>query len=415
MSDPDRAIRYRARWVVPIDRPPLDDGWVEVHAGRIVALGLRVAGADRVVAGTLAGDPVSLDLGAAALLPGLVNAHTHLELAQLRGRVAPAASVPHWVRDLLRQRRAAGPLDPQAIRTAIAELHATGTILVGEITNTLATVAPLVESELFARVFYELLRFRIDDADAFVEEAIERIRSLPWSERVRPAVAAHALYSVAPALFRAIMREARRVGEGPSSVHLAESLEERELLARGTGPWRTLLEEVGAWDPAWVPPGLGPVAYLNSVGWFDRPTLVVHGVHLTDVELGQIAARRAVLVTCPRSNRWTGAGRPPVERFYRAGLPVAVGTDSLASVEDLNLFAELAALRALAPSVPARRLLESATLVGAEALGFGDELGSLAPGKRAAIVAVRVPADVPDVEEYLVSGIDPSSIGWVGA
>ena len=92
---------------------------------------------------------------------------------------------------------------------------------------------------------------------------------------------------------------------------------------------------------------------------------------------------------------------------------VAIGTDSLASVEDLNLFAEMAEVRRLAPEVPAARILESATLAGAEALGFASELGSLEPGKRAQLLAVRLPADVTDVEQYLVSGIDPGDIRWL--
>lgn len=402
-------VRYRARWVVPIACPPLADGWVDVEGERIVAVG---GGPPRAPAGPA--PPVrELDLGDAALVPGLVNAHTHLELSYLRGRVSPAPTMPAWVEELLRQRVLAGPPTVGAVRQALVEARASGTILLGDITNTLTTVGPLAESPLFARVFYELLGLRVRDPAVSVEEAVARLRALGWTARVRPALAAHAPYSVAPSLFRAIAAAARAFDGGPSSVHLAESREELEFLAHGTGAWRTLLEALGAWDAAWQPPDESPVAYLDHLGWFGTPTLVVHGVHLADGDLSDLAARHAVLVTCPRSNAWTGAGTPPIERFYRAGVRVAVGTDSLASVEDLNVFAELAALRRLAPSVPARRLLESATLVGAEALGFGDELGSLTSGKRAALLAVRVPGNVTDVEEYLVSGIAPSQIAWV--
>ena len=96
-------------------------------------------------------------------------------------------------------------------------------------------------------------------------------------------------------------------------------------------------------------------------------------------------------MTCPRSNQWVGVGVPPIERFYQSGVKVAVGTDSLASVEDLNLFSELKTMRWLAPEVPAAKMLESATLIGARALGLGDELGSLTPGKRAEMIAVELP------------------------
>ena len=118
-------------------------------------------------------------------------------------------------------------------------------------------------------------------------------------------------------------------------------------------------------------------------------------------------------MTCPRSNRWTGAGTPPLESFYESGVRVAVGTDSLASVEDLNVFAELACMRTLAPHIPAARLLESATLAGARALGLADQFGTIDAGKRAELIAVRVPRGVDDVEEYLVSGLQPDAIEWL--
>jgi cytosine/adenosine deaminase-related metal-dependent hydrolase len=141
-------------------------------------------------------------------------------------------------------------------------------------------------------------------------------------------------------------------------------------------------------------------------------TIVVHGVHLTEPELARLAARQATLVTCPRSNRHVGAGDPPVVRFYQAGVPVAVGTDSLASAPDLNVFTELAVLRQLAPDLPASRLLDSATRVGAAALGFED-YGKIAAGTKAAsLIVVTAPEATTDIEEYLVSGIMPEQIQW---
>jgi cytosine/adenosine deaminase-related metal-dependent hydrolase len=129
--------------------------------------------------------------------------------------------------------------------------------------------------------------------------------------------------------------------------------------------------------------------------------------------LRTLAARQVTLVACPRSNVMTGAGTPPIEAFYASGARVAVGTDSLATVPDLNVFSELAALRRLAPNVPASMLLDSATRQGARALGFETDFGTLAPGRRASMLAVQVPAHVGDVEEYLVSGISPELLAWV--
>jgi cytosine/adenosine deaminase-related metal-dependent hydrolase len=159
-------------------------------------------------------------------------------------------------------------------------------------------------------------------------------------------------------------------------------------------------------------PGCDPVSYLDRHGIIDEKTLVVHGVQFSDRALARLAEIGATLVTCPRSNQWVGVGYPPIDRFYKSGVKLAVGTDSLASVEDLNLFSELKTMRWLAPNVPAAKILESATLVGARALGLDPSFGSLTPGKGAAVLSVKLPGTVEDVEEYLLSGIQPQQIAW---
>jgi cytosine/adenosine deaminase-related metal-dependent hydrolase len=130
-------------------------------------------------------------------------------------------------------------------------------------------------------------------------------------------------------------------------------------------------------------------------------------------DLARLRAIGATLVSCPRSNVYVGVGSPPLEAFYAMDVAVAFGTDSLASVADLDMFAELAEARRIAPRVPARRLLESATLAGARALRFDAEFGSLEPGRRADVLAVRLPEGVTDVEEYLVSGVPLDSVTWL--
>jgi cytosine/adenosine deaminase-related metal-dependent hydrolase len=197
------------------------------------------------------------------------------------------------------------------------------------------------------------------------------------------------------------------------SVHLAESSEEVEFVRDGTGPWRELLEEVGAWDSSWTPANVSPVEYLDRQRFLDSRVLAVHGVQMTPSDLACLARRGSTLVTCPRSNVYTGAGTPPVGAFYASGVTVAVGTDSHASAPDLNVFSELAALGAIAPEVPASSLLASATSHGARALGFESEFGAIAPGRRARLIAVTIPHGTDDVERYLVSGIAPEQIRWV--
>jgi len=398
---------YRAAWVLPIVSPPLRDGWVAVEDGVVAAVG----GGER---------PDAVDLGILAVLPALVNAHTHLELSYLAGVVPPADRFLDWIRAVMAARRQyPDPRDPvilAAARAAIAAARACGTGLVGDVSNTLVTVPLLCEARLPARVFYELLGFGAADAVGRVRDARAAIDALADAAGgVRVSLAPHAPYSVSPDLFAALREDLDGHPGDVSTVHVAESPDEVAFLARGTGGWRDLLVELGAWPETWQPPRASPVAYLSELGFLDARILAVHAVQCAGDDLARLGRLGSTVVSCPRSNRYVGVGDPPLDAFYAAGVAVAFGTDSLASARDLNLFAELAAARRLAPRVAAGDLLRSATLSGARALGFGDELGSIEIGKRASLIAVRVPDDVRDVEEYLVSGVEPDAVRWLDA
>jgi len=355
-----------------------------------------------------------------ALLPGLVNAHTHLELSWLAGRVPPAASMDAWITALVGLRRAGGPggeAERRAAFDAAVAMRQAGTVLVGDISNTLVTPGLLADAGLGGVVFHELLGFSAPDPANTVREAWMRIdrevQALAEREASPPmtlTVVAHAPYSVSPALFRAILAQSRGA---PLAIHLAESSEEVEFLRTGGGPIRRMLEQLGAWNDTWRAPQCDPVRYADDLGYLRPGALVVHAVHITDDGLDRVRRAGAVIVTCPRSNEWVGAGVPPLERFYASGVPIAVGTDSLASSPSLSVFDELAAMRRLAPGVAATALLESATRIGATALGYGEDYGTISPGRRAALISVRVPSHVADVEEYLVGGVTPHAVRWV--
>lgn len=386
---------------------PIRNGSLTVEEGRIRAVH-RVA------------PPDAMDLGHVALLPGLVNAHTHLELSYLHERVAPAKSFADWVRTVMQTRQLyPDPADTRIVepaRAAIVQARACGTALVGDVTNTLVTVSLLRDAHMPAQVFHELTGFTEQDPVARVAAARARAESLPGTGGdLRISIAPHAPYSVSAALFRAIRDDLDAHPPAVSSVHLGENPEEVELLRHGTGPIKEVLEGLGRWPDDWRPPGVSPVRYLLDLGVLDSRMLVVHGVQFDGDDLSQLRAIGAAVVSCPRSNRHVGVGDPPLEAFYAMNVKVAFGTDSLASVPDLNMFSELAQARRLAPRVPAGRLLESATFVAARALGFGDDFGAIEVGKRAAVIAVAVPADVDDVEEYLLSGIEPSAVTWLDA
>jgi cytosine/adenosine deaminase-related metal-dependent hydrolase len=392
------------RWLLPISTPPIEFGWVEVSDGVI-----RRFGSGRPPA-------PARDLGQVALLPGLTNAHTHLELSWMAGRIAASASMDEWMRQLLalrRQRPAAETGGVQAsARRAARAMRASGTVLVGDVSNTLEALDALVEAGLGGRVFYELLGFDVIDPAPFVQAALDRLHHArvalgPAQRAVTLGLSPHAPYSVSPQL----LREIARCEPSPMSVHLGESAEEIEFLRTGGGPIRRTLDRLGVWVDHKEALGPDPVSYLRRVGVVRRGLLAVHAVQVGDAGLEQLREAGAIIVTCPRSNTWVGAGAPPISRFYASGVSVAIGTDSLASTPSLSLYDELAELRRLAPDVDAAALLESATRVGAEALGFGDSHGTIAAGKSGLLTVVDIPAGVRDVEEYLVSGVDASAVG----
>jgi len=399
---------FRAEWLLPISRDPVRRGWVAIVDGRIAEIGT----------GAVAG---AVDLGRVALLPGLVNAHTHLELSYLHGRIPPAESFGRWVRAVMTARRAyPDPADSRILepaRAALGAMRASGTALVGDVSNTLVTTSLLRDAAMPAQIFHELTGFTEQEPQSRVRaaRATADAAAMAGQPDIRVSIAPHAPYSVSSALFLEIRADIDAHPGAVSSVHLGETAEEVELLREGTGEIRAVLEELGRWPADWQPPGSSPVMYLSDLGFLDARTLVVHGVQFLGEDLARLRAVGATLVSCPRSNVYVGVGSPPLEAFYAMDVDVAFGTDSLASVADLDMFAELAEARRIAPRVPARRLLESATLVGARALRFDGDFGSLEPGRRAAVLAVRVPEGVADVEEYLVSGVPRESIGWLQA
>ena len=400
--------QYRVAWLLPISQPPIRDAWLRTDHGRIVAFGHSRPGDFT--------EPDEIDLGDVAVLPGLVNAHTHLELSWMRGRIPETADFGEWIRTVIELKNEAagnGAQVASAIDEAVRELRRFGTALVGDVSNTLASSRALKAQELAGIVFHELLGFRSEDAPALMREATERVSRESAPGLLRHSVAPHAPYSVSPALFGLIRDALSQDPSAKTTVHLGESAAEIEFLEHGSGPCRTSLERMGKWDASWVPPRAGPVEYLERMGFVGNRVLVVHGVQFSQPDLQRLAAAGATLVTCPRGNVRTGAGVPPIDDFFESGVRVAVGTDSLASVPDLNLFAELAEMRRLAPALPSRVILESATIGGARALGFEDDFGTIDAGKRDALVAVRLDGYVPSVEEYLLSGIEAEQISWI--
>jgi aminodeoxyfutalosine deaminase len=370
-------IAHVSKWVLPVSGPPIRDGAVVAAGGRIVA-----GGPAAVVLTGFTG--LICDHGDGAILPGLVNCHVHLEFSALAGKVPPQARWEDWLDATLAAQGALSPAEVEAgIGCGVDALRQAGTILVGEVTNTGASWPFLTTGPLAYHLFYECLGFDL-------VEAFELPEKFPWFGRPEVAAAAwvsaaaHAPYSVSAALFRAVAAwNTARLGL--QTVHLAESQAEIDFLARGNGFFEGLLQRRGRWVPDFQPPGPDAAAYLEGLGFLGPRTLAVHGAQLSAADCGRLAETKTWLVLCPRANRYTGAGIPPVPELLKAGVNLGLGTDSLAGNWDLNLFGEMLWLHRNFPACPGDYWLRLGTLNGALALGRDREFGSLTPGRQAAL------------------------------
>lgn len=384
---------YSSSWVVPVSRPPIPGGRVAVDGGRVAWVG---APGDP---GEPAGE--AHDLGPGVLLPGLVNAHCHLELSHLSGldRTASGGLVP-WVEALTAQRgQTAEDGIRAATRRAVRQLESTGTVAVGDVSNAVAHLDLLEASTLQAVVFYELIGFDPARAAAILAGADEVLRLAEASPlRTRVRVAAHAPYSVSPALFAGIVARG-----GPASLHLAESPDETRFLATGDGQWRAFLDGRGLHAVPFVPPGNSPVAYVDGLGALRPGTVAAHCVQVDDADCATLASRGAFVALCPRSNRALGVGVAPVPRMIAAGVRLCLGTDSLASAATLDLAEEMALLQSQFPEIDPAAIVRMATAGGAAALGLPD-LGAIEPGRSAALAFAAAPSSPSDPCRFLTSG-----------
>jgi aminodeoxyfutalosine deaminase len=406
-----------ARWIVPIHGPVLENGTITIADGRIVTV-------ER-------GYRPGADLGDVVVLPGLVNAHTHLDLTGLAGVFLPSrsevGSVPppslgegvrgrgssvvsatspprppspkegggrkteelppfdgsftDWLRAVIRHRRTRNDTQIAAdIRAGAAQSLRHGVTLVGDICGSPRPVEPLSEAGPRAVLFREMLGLPLERSLATATATLTWLDAAVAGPLARPGLSPHAPYSVNCRLF-VLARDLAGKRKAPLAIHLAETPEELELLTHRTGPFVSFLEELGVWDSHGLARNIQYV--IDRCG----PALFIHGNYLDpEVEL----PAGSTIVYCPRTHAYFRHPPHPFRCFLERGVRVALGTDSLASNPDLDVLAEARFLHRLYPDLDPAALLCMVTLSGAEALGWADETGSLEPGKSADLVVIPV-------------------------
>jgi cytosine/adenosine deaminase-related metal-dependent hydrolase len=384
-------IRYRARWIVPISSPPIADGVVAVDGDRIAYVG----------AGAAAPPGSDHDLGNALLLPGLVNAHCHLELTAMRGFLEDL-EFRRWILRLTNARRAV--LDRNALldsaRYGIEEGIRAGITSFADTCESGVVIQAMREAGVRGVMFQEVFGPDPAQCATSIAELREKIAGLRYLETplVRVGVSPHAPYTVSDDLFCAtadLAREQRL----PMAIHIAESELERQLVVEASGAFADGLRKrrIGV-----TARGRSSIDLLARLGVLDAQPLLIHCVRVDERDIQLIAGSRSPVAHCPASNAKLGHGIAPLTELLAAGVTVGLGSDSVASNNRMDMLdeARLALLtqraRLLSSDAPnARVVLELATIGGARAIGLSELVGTLEVGKQADLAAFALDAHAP--------------------
>jgi len=400
-STRNSSLLLRARVVVPMTRPPIMDGAVLIKGKRIADVGrwrdLRNGHANNLI-----------DLGEVALIPGLVNAHCHLDYTDMAGQLLPPRVFTDWLKLILVTKASWSQADyAQSWRHGAAMLLRTGTTTVADI-ETVPELLPEAWKSTPLRVmsFLEITGIRSRrEPKVILQEAVEKIRAL-GSDRCKAALSPHAPYSTLPELLRLSAQTAKQ-RKWRLSTHVAESALEFEMFARGRGEMFDWLRRSGR-DMADCGQG-SPVQHMAQCGALAENLLAVHVNYLGRNDTAVLAKTKVHVVHCPRSHSYFRHDRFPLKKLRKAEVNICLGTDSLVSVckprrqaVELSMFEEMRELSNKEPSVTAKTIFEMATKNGARALGMTGQVGELSQGAFADLVCVLYLGKAANVYDALL-------------
>ena len=369
---------YQADWLLPMDDAPLLRGWMKVEGGRVVAMGSEAA---------LPPDVEVQQFPGCVLLPGFINAHCHLELTALKNRIPAGKSFPVWVEELRGLTTGLSSEDyRQSVKEGISLLLRGGATTVIDVGNTGDALSVLSESPMRSFALVETLGLDPSLAESRSEHAASLANQLANTARFRTGVALHAAYSCSRDLLVKVnaFQKERKL---PVSIHAAESAEEAELFSSASGSLQKYCRSIFPEAPEhWA---TSPLRWLEENLLLQEGALVIHGNHLYERDLEILLRRKSTVVHCPSSHAFFGHKAFPYAELRQRGIPVCLGTDSLASGDSLSMLDQIRMFRKNFSEVTAQKALRMATTVAARALKMPRELGVLGPRYRADFIAVR--------------------------
>jgi cytosine/adenosine deaminase-related metal-dependent hydrolase len=332
-----------------------------------------------------------VDWGDAVIMPGLVNAHTHLELTSLHGQLTHFRSFTDWILQLIEKRRHWAKEDfLNSVHAGAEAALKSGTTLVGDVTASGWSCEGGYGLGLRRVVFEESTALSPSNLDSALSQIQERLgRAFPDSLLVR-GISPHAPYSVSAELYRRLADLSHSRGL-LLATHIAETVPEIQFLESGTGEFREFLTRLGVLPDRWKPPQLSPLAYMDSLGVLGPLSILIHCNYLDQNSMKRILATGGSVVYCPRSHDFFGHEPHPVRQFLDLGINVALGTDSLASNSSLSLLDEMRHLFRTRKDLKPEEIIRTATVNGAAALNFRAVLGCLRPGYWADLAVLSLP------------------------
>ena len=390
----------RAKYVMPDSRTIIENGAVAIQGSKIVDVGLYPTVRNSSTS------PIH-DFGEAVLMPGLVNAHTHLDLTNSADSIQRTPKFTDWIFQIVGKRNPS-TIEP-SIHEGVRQSLAGGATTVGDIDGTGGSMQILRDAPIRKVIFFEVLGFSGERAAMGLNRLATYLSSPPASDSLlMPALSPHAPYSTSADIYRQCV-----MSDWLICTHIAETEEELEFLSSGTGAFLDYLEAFGISTAEWRPPQLTPVQYMETLGVLGKNSLLVHCNYLTNVDVTTLAESGVSVVFCPRSHHYFYHTDHPVVQLVKRGINVAIGTDSLASNWSLSLLDELKFLARTQPCIRPETLFDMVTCNGAKALGL-EQVGRLEKDWQADIIAVKIPNDGRPAIEQIIDSSSENLLTVVG-
>ncbi len=361
----------------------IENGAIAIHDSRIVDIGTYAAVRRR-------NNSEVRDLGEAVIMPGLVNAHTHLELTHHQDLIHRTSRFTDWLSQLIRNHKSDPEWIDSAVKSGVEMSLASGATTVGDIHGFGKSAHTHKNSPVRTVVFFETTGFSPERTQIGVDRIDEFLESSPQADALfLPAVSPHAPYSTSAVLYRHCL-ELVQTRDLLICTHLAETKDEIEFLASGTGAFANLLNAFGISMKGWTPPRCSPVRYLKETGILACRPLLAHCNYLSDADIQSLAESGASVAFCPRAHHYFHHTSHPIFRLIKAGVNVVIGTDSLASNWSLSMLDELKYLAKTQDSLSPETIFDLVTINGARALSL-NRVGKLEKDWYADVIGVAIP------------------------